>query len=335
MRLARTLRKAWATLGALNLLGTLLVPECSAFVISNEALDARGDTLHFVRAGHQQHPCVTHTSAHDAHRAQEVFKNLSLTIPGHQRRQGPLRQYTFDVQFNIVATNFTYLGGWVPDSYITAQMDLLNRHFEGSGISWNHVGTRRILSRYWHEALTSNTTVHIMQLGRTFRVGGPETMNVYTLGFYREPANGFASLPFSYSRNPIRDGVFLQFDILPGGSRPDRQGATLTHEAGHWLGLLHTFEVTLRFLFFILAMTNPFPQGGCDEPGDFVDDTPPEASPAFGCPIGRDSCPGGGLDPINNFMDYSNEECRQEFTPGQIALMHSSIEAFRIPRAGA
>jgi hypothetical protein len=54
MRLARTLRKAWATLGALNLLGTLLVPECSAFVISNEALDARGDTLHFVRAGHQQ-----------------------------------------------------------------------------------------------------------------------------------------------------------------------------------------------------------------------------------------------------------------------------------------
>ena len=42
--------------------------------------------------------------------------------------------------------------------------------------------------------------------------------------------------------------------------------------------------------------------------GDFVDDTPQESVSTVGCPKKKDSCPDlEGLDPITNFMDYSDD----------------------------
>ncbi|KAJ4364016.1 hypothetical protein N0V83_009471 [Neocucurbitaria cava] len=49
-------------------------------------------------------------------------------------------------------------------------------------------------------------------------------------------------------------------------------------------------------------------QGGCWGEGDGIDDTPAEAPHSIeGCDLNRNSCPGGGPDPVTNYMDYSDQ----------------------------
>lgn len=96
-----------------------------------------------------------------------------------------------------------------------------------------------------------------------------------------------------------RDGLVLNYQSLPKTNPQGtyEEGDTAVHEVGHWLGLPHTF-----------GSASTCDDGDAVTIGDVtISDTPAEATAAFGCPIGRDSCPNAaGLDPIHNFMDYTN-----------------------------
>jgi hypothetical protein len=114
--------------------------------------------------------------------------------------------------------------------------------------------------------------------------GGAADLNIYSVGFNGGPGKGllgYATFPSSYAVNKTDDGVVIQYRTVPGGSYPNfNEGKTLSHELGHWLGLYHTFQ-----------------GDSCDGDGDYVGDTPPEAMLTSGCPTGKDTCPGGGVDP--------------------------------------
>lgn len=130
-----------------------------------------------------------------------------------------------------------------------------------------------------------------------------------TLGYAQFP--GFGS--------PTTDGVVIRHDYtgsIGTAAQFGGVGRTLTHEAGHWLGLFHTF------------------QGGCTGGffGENVDDTPPVLEANFNCNFNINSCTNDNPDlpdQIENYMDYTGGTCQNMFTNGQIAVMNQVLAGSR------
>jgi hypothetical protein len=221
---------------------------------------------------------------------------------------------TLDVYFHVVYANKTYEGGYVQDSQIQDQIKVLNQDYNSTGISFNLVNISRIESEDMFLRVAPDSEQEA-GLKKVFRHGNASALNVYTVGFAEGDGQGllgYATFPMDFNSNPTNDGVVLLYSTMPGSSQPKyNMGRTLVHEAGHWAGLYHTF------------------QGGCTGSGDSVDDTPPEESAAYGCPEKRDTCPGGGPDPIHNFMDYTDDSCMTGFTKGQAKRIKAQLRTYR------
>ncbi|MDA9563055.1 T9SS type A sorting domain-containing protein [Flavobacteriales bacterium] len=123
--------------------------------------------------------------------------------------------------------------------------------------------------------------------------------------------------------------------IIIRASEISNSDATLTHEMGHYLGLLHPFGLIMSSCN---SGVSSYPLAGVETAWDYITDTPPQNDgtkflPGYGggcntAPTtwssvpGSPSCNESGTTQPANFMDYSPDYCKNLFTNGQIDEMH-------------
>lgn len=276
----------------------------SIATLTGSAFGAKDDIL--------SHRCMTVAPEADQ-RVKIDNALLSFTRSKSARGESPYRavgSVTIPVWFHVINKGSGIANGDVPQSQIDAQIAVLNAAYANTPFKFSLAGVDRTRNATWF-AMTPGTKAE-SKAKATLRKGGPETLNLYSAN----PSGGllgWATFPSDYTSAPSMDGVVVLYTSVPGGSAaPYNEGDTGTHEIGHWLGLYHTF------------------QGGCTGSGDSVGDTPAEKSAAFGCPTGRDSCASkSGLDPITNFMDYTDDYCMNTFTALQITRMDQLHQQYR------
>lgn len=236
----------------------------------------------------------------------------------------PGKSYLIDVWVHVLE-NAAGTSGQVPEAEIYEQIAILNEDLRAIPGSNGGPGTNgRLFFRLkGHEVSNDNNWYNdIGTYYNSLAVDPVHVINVYT----NQAGGNLGYVPFLPHQSPGSIGtnadrivifwqtfgrdrlLFPQYDL----------GRTLTHELGHYLGQGHTF------------------QGGCANPatcysnGDWICDTPPESSPYFGCAGARDSCPAyAGTDPIDNYMDYSDDVCMNKFTLEQMRRVRCTIEHYR------
>ncbi len=142
-------------------------------------------------------------------------------------------------------------------------------------------------------------------------------LNIYVVKTMAGGVLGYASFP---GGPPDQDGVVMvhnAFGTIGTAQPPYNLGRTCSHESGHWFGLYHTFN------------------GGCGidtcADGDLVCDTPPVTNPNFGCPpinTCHNDVPDVN-DQVANYMDYTNDICKNMFTAGQRDRMQATLNTLR------
>ena len=139
-------------------------------------------------------------------------------------------------------------------------------------------------------------------------------MNMWTVIFSDNTLLGYAQYPNNSGLPGLNannggantDGVVANYNVFGSMDHDDgtflmnatyQYGRTMTHEVGHFLGLRHIWG-----------------DGDCSV-DDFCADTPGSDAANYGCPTGHVSC--GTTDMIENYMDYTDDDCMNIFTQDQ------------------
>lgn len=199
--------------------------------------------------------------------------------------------------------------GNISNDMIVDQIEVLNDAYAPYDIFFTLVSVDYTMNDNWFTDMNQYESAYKQQLN----IDLVHHLNIYS-GNMPGGLLGWSYMPYSWPENHYMHGVCLLYSSLPGGtSYPYNAGDTATHEVGHYLGLEHTFL------------------NGCSTNNDYVDDTPQEndGNNIYNC-NNTDTCPNDpGMDPVHNFMTYSDDACLDEFTTGQGDRMEDMIATYR------
>lgn len=229
----------------------------------------------------------------DLHNATTVQSRISSSAKSKRQAVSPL--YTIDTYMHIIADSASASptsSAYVSDSQVRAQFEYLSKAYTDASIGYRLVG----YSRHTNDTWARNGDD--LGMKTALRYGGYSTLNIYYQSQLQSAAGtpgipagsillGYCSLPAAGvgSKTPatayVYDGCNILSSTMPGGATYGyNQGGSTVHEVGHWNGLLHTFQGN---------------SCGSSNYGDYVADTPQEATSTDGCPAAKDSCPNSGL----------------------------------------
>jgi PKD repeat protein len=136
---------------------------------------------------------------------------------------------------------------------------------------------------------------------------------------------GYAQFPNFGSADTY--GVVIRHDRMGNIGTAGSGDRTLTHELGHCLGLLHTFQGACTEDNFL-----GMPQNNCEGGGDYCCDTPPVIAAQWSCSSTQNTCSEiptndaygfDALDQFENYMSYS--PCQNMFTEDQKTVVIDNL----------
>lgn len=282
-------------------------------------------------------------SAHPAIAADEQRFNSSVVQVGHTKRA---TKYVIPVVFHVIHTNGPEN---ISKKQIEDQIRILNQDF-----SLNNPNKSSIRSVFTGIAAdceiefrlaqvdpSGNCTdginrivspLHVEARDEVKGIAGArwdyrKYLNIWTVSSIDNGGGAGTTLGYAYLPSAVAnglgsmDGIVMRSDYVGtiGTGSVSGAGRTLTHEVGHYLGLLHTFD------------------DGCagtgSNNGDYCADTPPVAGTFTNasCPANGNSCSTDVpnlIDQWENYMDYSQGTCQSLFSLNQKSRMHSVLTGY-------
>lgn len=246
-------------------------------------------------------------------------RNMISSLGSASNQQHEYLTLLFDVR--VVVFHYGNIGN-VSKERLYSQIDVVNEAFSGN-YAKDMIDTK-LRFRLQDINYVNNKNYHYrcdiidQKLMKRYATKPDKIINIFVCesDYYL----GWAYYPWSFTETNRMSSIFIHKDSIPGSTDIEdtifesyNMGLTLVHELGHYFGLIHTFA-----------------QSGTCIDGDEISDTAVEKTPNFWCDASRDSCPNHpGKDPINNYMDYSPDECMNEFTPLQINRLWSMIDEYK------